>query len=261
MEQVKVWDVRARSVVYELSTGNNTVSAMAWDSRRSSLHVATKCIRMNGMGERSGYRKARIPRWATWKAIEKEAEALKAGTGACSVPSDTEDVAALEETRGNAEVTNQDPVTENVAGAQPGQETAMDVIQDSPGAQVTADTTVEDEEVLDVEEDEDYEEEDEDGMDDEDGGEDPDEEEESVEEEPDDIDEEYSARMRWPTNCYHKENFFGYAFDAGEDTLSEFTICVSDHKVHRSRIARSVRWQYKAEPNMMQVPPTSDFDF
>lgn len=274
-EQVKVWDVRARSVVYELSTGNNAVSAMAWDSRRSALHVATECTRMNRMGERSGYRKARIPRWATWNAIEQEVEALKSGTGASDVLCDTE-VVATSEAAEDAEAAKQDVVTEDVAGAQPTQKKSMDGIQNSPNAQATTNTTAEvlseDDELSDAEKDEDYEEDEDDSeededlddeeMEDEDGGENQDEEEESAaEEEPDDIDEEYSAGKRWPSSCYHKENFFGYAFDAGEDMLSEFTICMSGYQDHRSRMARSVRWQYKAEPNMLFVPPTSDFDF
>lgn len=280
-----MWDVRARSVVYELSTGNNAVSAMAWDSRRSSLHVATECTRMNRMGERSGYRKAKIPRWATWKAIEQEVEALNAGTGASGVQiGDTEAVdapEAAEDAEGAMQdAVMQDAVMQDVAGAQQTQEKAMDVIQNSPDAQATTNTTAEvvseDEESSDVEEDEDYEgdeddseegedEEDEDldddEMDDEDGDENQDEEEESAEEEPDEIDEEYSAGKRWPSSCYHKENFFGYAFDAGEDMLSEFAIFMSGNQDHHSRMARSVRWQYKAEPNMLFVPPTSDFDF
>lgn len=211
-----MWDVRARSVVYELSTGNNAVSAMAWDSRHSALHVATECTRMNRMGERSGYRKARIPRWATWNAIEQEVEALNAGTGTAGVLGDTK-VVATSEVAKDVEGAKQDAVTGNVADTQPTQEKAMDGIQNSPDAQVTANTTAEvvseDEESSEVEEDEDYEEDednseegededdededddlDDDEMDDEDGGENQDEEEESAaEEEPDDIDEEYSA--------------------------------------------------------------------
>ena len=38
-----------------------------------------------------------------------------------------------------------------------------------------------------------------------------------------DVDEAYSADMRWPTKCFHKESFFGYAYDAGEHALREYS--------------------------------------
>lgn len=35
------WDIRARALVYELSTGNNAVHSLAWDSGRTTLYAAT----------------------------------------------------------------------------------------------------------------------------------------------------------------------------------------------------------------------------
>ncbi|KDQ56993.1 hypothetical protein JAAARDRAFT_194182 [Jaapia argillacea MUCL 33604] len=61
-EQIKVWDVRARTIVYELATGNNSVSALAWDSERSSLYAATECQYMDRMGNHYDYRRAKIPK-------------------------------------------------------------------------------------------------------------------------------------------------------------------------------------------------------
>ncbi|KAG8678274.1 hypothetical protein FRC08_017924, partial [Ceratobasidium sp. 394] len=42
-EQVKMWDVRARTPVYELATGNNQVKSLAWDSDHNCLYAATEC--------------------------------------------------------------------------------------------------------------------------------------------------------------------------------------------------------------------------
>ncbi|QRV83116.1 hypothetical protein RhiJN_11132 [Ceratobasidium sp. AG-Ba] len=55
-EQIKLWDVRARAPVYELSTGNNQVQSLAWDSTRNFLYAATECSYMDRMGYRHDYR-------------------------------------------------------------------------------------------------------------------------------------------------------------------------------------------------------------
>ncbi|KAI9061095.1 hypothetical protein FKP32DRAFT_1594780 [Trametes sanguinea] len=159
-QQVKMWDIREQECVYELSTGNNAVAAMAWDDAHSSLYVATECPYVNKLGERSGYRKARIPTWATWASVEKDYKAYKAGKtgepraggGSCSSAS------------------------EGSAGA-------LEVDGSERGYY---DSESED-----------------DGSDD------------------DEVDEAYSADMRWPDKCFHKENYFGYAYDAGEHMLCE----------------------------------------
>ncbi|KAI0058824.1 hypothetical protein BV25DRAFT_1918935 [Artomyces pyxidatus] len=38
-EQIKVWDVRAKVPLYELSTGNNQVTTLAWDDQRQTLEL------------------------------------------------------------------------------------------------------------------------------------------------------------------------------------------------------------------------------
>ncbi|KAG9082198.1 hypothetical protein FRC06_005172 [Ceratobasidium sp. 370] len=59
-EQIKMWDVRARTTVYELATGNNRVVSLAWDSTRNYLYAATECIYQDRMGYRHDYRRAKI---------------------------------------------------------------------------------------------------------------------------------------------------------------------------------------------------------
>ncbi len=172
-QQVKMWDIRAEECVYELSTGNNAVASLAWDPARSALFVATECRYVNRMGVRTGYRRARIPRWATWKAVDKEGrayrEALKAGTM---------DLERLEGEAGRDGYGGMDypDVYDDYLG-----------LDDAEG-----------------------------------GGEGRDEDEEEEEDEEEDIDEAYSADMRWPQKCFHKEDFFGYAYDAGENVLCEW---------------------------------------
>lgn len=56
-----MWDVRAKSMIYELGTGNNMVNALAWDSSRNSLYAATACSYMDRMGYHHGYRRAKMP--------------------------------------------------------------------------------------------------------------------------------------------------------------------------------------------------------
>lgn len=36
-DAVKVWDVRAKSIVYELATGNDEVVGLGWDDTRSTI--------------------------------------------------------------------------------------------------------------------------------------------------------------------------------------------------------------------------------
>jgi hypothetical protein len=60
-EHIKMWDIRARAAVYELSTGNNAVVGMAWDSQHNSLYAATECRYMDRMGNSLEYRRAKVP--------------------------------------------------------------------------------------------------------------------------------------------------------------------------------------------------------
>ncbi|KAF9457770.1 hypothetical protein BDZ94DRAFT_1313887 [Collybia nuda] len=61
-EQIKMWDIRAKSVVYELSTMNNSVVGMEWDAGQNVLFAATECKNMGRMGCTTEYRRAMIPR-------------------------------------------------------------------------------------------------------------------------------------------------------------------------------------------------------
>ena len=58
-EGVRFWDVRAKRLVYELSTGNNRVCALAWNKQRTTLYAATEAEHRPGPGGRAVYRKAR----------------------------------------------------------------------------------------------------------------------------------------------------------------------------------------------------------
>ncbi|KAJ7235721.1 hypothetical protein B0H12DRAFT_1212432 [Mycena haematopus] len=59
---IRLWDVRAQKMVYELSTGNNAVIGMTWDAPRSVLYVATSCDYMDRNGDTFDYRRAKVPR-------------------------------------------------------------------------------------------------------------------------------------------------------------------------------------------------------
>ncbi|KEP47055.1 WD40 domain protein [Rhizoctonia solani 123E] len=61
-EQIKVWDVRARACVYELSTGNNAVQSLSWDAPNNCLYAATECEYMDRLGYNYDYRYAKIPK-------------------------------------------------------------------------------------------------------------------------------------------------------------------------------------------------------
>ncbi|TBU44306.1 hypothetical protein BD309DRAFT_1080140 [Dichomitus squalens] len=63
-QSVRCWDIRAQAVVYELSTGNNSVCTLSWDAKRDVLYATTECDYMDRLGSTHGYRHARIPRWA-----------------------------------------------------------------------------------------------------------------------------------------------------------------------------------------------------
>ncbi|KAG9127563.1 hypothetical protein FRC07_012193 [Ceratobasidium sp. 392] len=58
-EQIRMWDVRARTSVYELATGNNQVESLAWDSTRNCLYAATAWSYRDRLGYRHDYRTRR----------------------------------------------------------------------------------------------------------------------------------------------------------------------------------------------------------
>ncbi|KAK1221371.1 hypothetical protein PQX77_015822 [Marasmius sp. AFHP31] len=61
-EVIRLWDVRARRLVYELSTGNTSVQGLGWDSQRNTLYASTKCSYLGRMGDHYGYRIAKPPK-------------------------------------------------------------------------------------------------------------------------------------------------------------------------------------------------------
>ncbi|KAL1940228.1 hypothetical protein VTO73DRAFT_9180 [Trametes versicolor] len=63
-QSIKTWDIRARALVYELSTGNTAVHTLAWDDRRATLYAGTECDYRDRLGGTYDYRGAHIPRWA-----------------------------------------------------------------------------------------------------------------------------------------------------------------------------------------------------
>ncbi len=134
------------------------MTGLAWDDARSALFVATECRYVNRMGVRTGYRRARVPRWATWKAVDKEYRAHQNAV-----------------TNG-ASTTGESAGEDGAYGGMDYPDVYDDYLDDGEGV-------------------------------------------ESESEDEEDIDEGYSADMRWPQKCFHKEDFFGYAYDAGEHVL------------------------------------------
>lgn len=55
-QHVKVWDVRARAAAYELATGNNRVTSLAWDASRNTLYASTECVFVDTLGYHHNYR-------------------------------------------------------------------------------------------------------------------------------------------------------------------------------------------------------------
>ncbi|KAJ3546663.1 hypothetical protein NM688_g5488 [Phlebia brevispora] len=60
-ESIHFWDLRAKRLVYELATGNNSVNSMVWDSNSLTLYAATECNYVDRLGNYHGYRPYRRP--------------------------------------------------------------------------------------------------------------------------------------------------------------------------------------------------------
>lgn len=69
-QQVKVWDIRAQLPLYELSTGNNQVNALAWDTSSQTLYAATDCEYFDRSRHHHEYRRAKLPKSTTGDADE-----------------------------------------------------------------------------------------------------------------------------------------------------------------------------------------------
>ncbi|KAG8708519.1 hypothetical protein FRC08_018857 [Ceratobasidium sp. 394] len=76
-EQIKVWDVRARTPVYEIATGNNRVQSLAWEPNRHCLYAATECDYQDRHGYRHEYRHSR-----KWKDEDIDEEDFEIDTPA-----------------------------------------------------------------------------------------------------------------------------------------------------------------------------------
>jgi hypothetical protein len=86
-----MWDIRARTAVYELATGNNAVVALAWDNARNSLYAATECRYIDRMGTNRDYRKAVIPKSRPAPSVEVADEADDNEAGAWQDEDEDED--------------------------------------------------------------------------------------------------------------------------------------------------------------------------
>ncbi|KAG8724864.1 hypothetical protein FRC09_013032 [Ceratobasidium sp. 395] len=71
-EQIKMWDVRARTPVYELATGNNRVNSLAWDPNRDCLYAATECFYKDRLGYHHEYQRSR-----KWKDLDLDEASMK----------------------------------------------------------------------------------------------------------------------------------------------------------------------------------------
>jgi hypothetical protein len=61
MECITLWDVRAKAPVYDLATGNNSVTGIAWNDERNELFAATWCSNVDRNGCHIDYEPAKIP--------------------------------------------------------------------------------------------------------------------------------------------------------------------------------------------------------
>ncbi|KAG6917861.1 hypothetical protein DXG01_000766 [Tephrocybe rancida] len=61
-QEVRLWDIRAQSTVYELSTGNTNVASLVWDDGHNTLYAATECDYIDHIGHHD-YRRAKEPKF------------------------------------------------------------------------------------------------------------------------------------------------------------------------------------------------------
>jgi len=61
-------------MVYELSTGNNSVQSLAWDDANDTLYAATECFWVDRMGYRHDYRELHQPRKSGAKSTDEDDE-------------------------------------------------------------------------------------------------------------------------------------------------------------------------------------------
>ena len=75
-QSVRFWDVRAKRLVYELSTGNNVVDTLTWNAPKATLYAATSSEYSGGGGQ---YRRAKKVKRDAPKDGEGDAEMGDAG--------------------------------------------------------------------------------------------------------------------------------------------------------------------------------------
>ncbi|KAF8634682.1 hypothetical protein AX15_000783 [Amanita polypyramis BW_CC] len=59
-EHIQMVDIRAKAMLYDLSTGNNQVVSLTWDDKRNTLYASTSCAYVNRHGEKYDYRPLRL---------------------------------------------------------------------------------------------------------------------------------------------------------------------------------------------------------
>lgn len=79
-ECVKLWDVRAKKTVVEMSTGNNSVTSMVWNRKNTTLYAATECPWIDRFGNHYDYRASRPhDLWKVPEALVKSAKTRAPG--------------------------------------------------------------------------------------------------------------------------------------------------------------------------------------
>ncbi|KAJ7593523.1 WD40-repeat-containing domain protein [Mycena floridula] len=58
-EAIKMFDIRAKAMIYELATGNCAVSGLAWNAEQQTLYSAAHCRYVGRMGDYFDYRKVK----------------------------------------------------------------------------------------------------------------------------------------------------------------------------------------------------------
>ena len=166
-------------MVYELSTGNNSVQSLGWDSKRSTLYAATERDFYSLTGQ-SLYRTADIPPWGKLDPDE-DSRSRKRARPAGATASGSRKVRRRQSSADDDESGGND--------------------SEEDGGDNTGDDFSEDDDDDDDEDDED--EDDEDG---EEGW-------------ASDYDNPDSGVYVWPKQASHKEDYYGYTYDAPGHSL------------------------------------------
>ncbi|KZV88372.1 hypothetical protein EXIGLDRAFT_839247 [Exidia glandulosa HHB12029] len=85
-QSIRMWDVQGQKCLYELATGNNEVSAMAWDASNQTLFAATECQSLDRIGYHHNYRRYKPTPWE-----KQEQAATRRASGDMSVDEEDEE--------------------------------------------------------------------------------------------------------------------------------------------------------------------------